>query len=214
MFARDADLALLPMKALRERLPSWQQVFLLFIAVSFPVNLWAIINFLRALPSFLLRLRWREIVLVASYAQAFALLEGFFVLAVVLLLGFLLPAAFIRDDWVAKGTVLIWITSIWAASYHFFPAIFPVWNRFVRQIFRLINLSMSDEKRIILGMGVFLGIWVSLYFLVLTFCHRLGREKQLHSFITRIQDRIRVLTLLYVVVDIIGGLIVAVHIVA
>lgn len=200
------------MKALSERLPSWEQVFLLFIAVSFPINLWAMINFLRVLPSFLLRLKWAEIILVGSYTQTFALLESLSILMLLLFIGILLPGIFLHNRWVAKGVILIWMTSIWVASFHTFPYLFPFFKQFIIFVFRLINSSITEETQILVGIGLFLTIWVSLYFqIILTSYHRLRQGDELNGLINRILDRISVLALIYIVVDLIGLFAVFIH---
>jgi hypothetical protein len=150
--------------------------------------------------------------LVASYTQAFALLESIVVLTIVLFLGFLLPVTLMRDHWVVKGTILIWLTSIWAASYHFFPNIIPAWKKLIDLFFKLTKIPVSEERQLVIGLIAFVILWVGLYFLlILILYRRLRRGGRLKDFIGQVLERIRVLATLYVIMDVIGLLTVIVH---
>ena len=75
----------------RRLLPSWRDLQLVFAAIALPVFAWSIVNVLREMPSWVLRLRTWDLVGVIAYMQAFARFETLVVLLAMILLAVMLP---------------------------------------------------------------------------------------------------------------------------
>jgi hypothetical protein len=92
---------------------------LAFVAIAFPLHVWAIINILDFLPAWLLRLSAWELTGVISYALVDALLESCVLWAVLVILSFILPRKWLADKFVALSCVLVWVLAAWAALVQF-----------------------------------------------------------------------------------------------
>ncbi len=85
----------------------------MFAACVVPVYSWSILMFFKELPYRLHSLPAWDLVGVFAYVQIFALLESAIVLLIPVLLGVILPARFLRDRFVALGSVLALLTLSW-----------------------------------------------------------------------------------------------------
>ena len=92
---------------------------LAFVAIAFPLHVWAIINIFDYLPVWLLRLSAWELAGGISYALVDALLESALLWAVLVLLGLILPRKWLADKFVALSAVLVWVLAAWAALVQF-----------------------------------------------------------------------------------------------
>ena len=103
------------------RLPSAQELQLVFAAIALPVFAWSILNVLREMPSWVLRLKTWDLVGVIAYTQAFALIETLVVWVTMILIAAVLPAKLFRDHFVAVGSALVLVAAAWAIAYHLSP---------------------------------------------------------------------------------------------
>ncbi|MBE9474304.1 MAG: hypothetical protein IMY85_05390, partial [Chloroflexi bacterium] len=87
------------------RFPSRVDLWLTLSSIIFVVNVWAIINILRAIPSWILSRTIWEIVGIISYPLAFALLESIVFLLGLVILAVILPGKLLRDNFVAQGSL-------------------------------------------------------------------------------------------------------------
>lgn len=92
---------------------------LAFVAIAFPVHVWAIINILNFLPSWLLRLSIWELAGVIGYPLVEALLESCIVWLVLVALGFLLPRKWLAEKFVALSSALVWLLAAWTVLVQF-----------------------------------------------------------------------------------------------
>ena len=92
---------------------------LAFVAIAFPVHVWAIINILDFLPAWLLRLSAWELAGVISYPLVDALLESGVLWLVLVALAFVLPRKWLADKIVALSSVLVWLLAAWAVLVQF-----------------------------------------------------------------------------------------------
>lgn len=97
----------------RARLPDRREFFLVFAACVIPVFAWALLVYIDQLPALILRLSIGEIIGVTSYIFALALIESLILIVPVIVLTLLLPARFFKQHFVAVGSVIILISSIW-----------------------------------------------------------------------------------------------------
>ena len=95
------------MKHIKNRLPDRKNLILFFLACIFPIHLWAILQFLREISSYILWLSWFEIISVFSYTQAIALVESSFAFIGLTFLAFYLPRKFILDHFLAQSTTIL-----------------------------------------------------------------------------------------------------------
>ncbi len=86
----------------------------MFTVALFPVQLWAAIVLFQEIPVLLLRLPMGEILGVVAYVEAFTLVEAGVIWLGLLFWALVLPGWFLRDQFVAQGTVMVLVSSVWA----------------------------------------------------------------------------------------------------
>jgi hypothetical protein len=156
-----------------------------FAVCAFPVHVWSIINVLRELPAWALRLSAWELTGVISYTLAFALVESALLLVGLLGLAVVLPAAILRRKFIALSSVLVLIHTGWAIVLQYnFEAI----------------RSWGFQKLALLGLLYLITLGVP-YLVV----HRYERVER---FLRVAVERLSVLSYLYISLDILGVLIV------
>lgn len=104
---------------LRSRLPSRHDSFLVLAVTTAPIYLWALLNFLREVPGYILRADLGFIVAVLSYVLASCLVESLVVTGIVVLLAIILPRRFLLDCFVPQAMILVLIPAIWAIPIHY-----------------------------------------------------------------------------------------------
>ncbi len=155
------------------------EIVLVFAACVFPIHAWAILNVLREVPAWILRLTTWELIGVIAYTQAYALLESLVVLIILVVLGLLLPARLFRKKFIAYSTMLVLITTIWAVLAHY-----------------------NDGYIRLMDFLHFLP-WLGLYFLSIGIGYLLvWRYDRVASSIQAILERIMVLSFIYVFIAI------------
>jgi hypothetical protein len=98
----------------RERFPSRDQVLPVFAAAAFPIYSWMVLRLFWILPSWLKFLTFQEILIASLYAFAFALLESAALTLSVVLLAAVLPRRFFREQFIAQGSLLVWLICLWS----------------------------------------------------------------------------------------------------
>lgn len=107
------------MSFLRSRLPSRQDIFLVFAVTTVPIYLWALLNFLREVPGYILRADLSFILAVLSYTLASCLIESLIVTGIVVLLAMILPRRFLLDRFVPQASILVLVPAFWAIPVHY-----------------------------------------------------------------------------------------------
>jgi hypothetical protein len=158
---------------------------LLFAAVVFPIHVWCILGLLRELPAWILRLSTRELVAVIAYCLAFAFVESVVLFLLLILAGAFLPKRVFRDSWVAKGSMAVLVTSIWAVVAHYNDEIIRLW-----------------------GAREFL-LWFAIYLASLLLCLLLvSRVGIVGKALRSLVGRLAILSAVYVLIDAFGFLVV------
>ena len=157
----------------------------MFAACVFPVHVWSIVNVLREVPAWVLRLSSWELVGVIAYTQAFALLESVLISLVLILLSVILPGRFFKDRLVAQSSVLVLVTSGWAIAAHYNDEIIRLWGM----------------RQFLLWSAVYLASIGVVYVLI-------HRYKRLESLLRALVERVSVLSYLYVFLDFLSVLVV------
>ena len=91
---------------MRKRLPEFQSILQVYAVIAVMFAGWTVPAFLWKLSAWLLLLNLGEIFTLFSYAMAANFLESLVVLLLLLVLCVALPARFLRDDFIVRGTVL------------------------------------------------------------------------------------------------------------
>jgi len=160
---------------------SSRDLSLAFVAIAFPVHVWAIINILDFLPAWLLRLSAWELAGVIGYALVEALLESGILWLVLVALGFVLPRKWLADKFVALSSILVWLLAAWVVLVQFIFGHILQWGP-VQMVPGLLVVALT------------FGL---VYWLV-------QRYERLDGWIKRLAQGLVVLTYLYMIFDLLG----------
>jgi hypothetical protein len=168
---------------LRKRLPENKKIFLFFSACVFPIHLWAIIQFLRDIPSYILWLDWFEIFSVFSYTQAMALFESTLTFLVFLLIALIFPHKLLLDHFPSQISLLFFLTVILIIIYHSFGTLFLVEGMNIITILLIllvyfiiiflpyvIKLDLKRFDTLLIGLLENLTVLSSLYLIISIIC--------------------------------------------
>ncbi len=163
-----------------------RDLLLLFTACAVPVHVWAILSGLREAPAWMVRLDAVDLVAVAAYTLAFALAESLLVWLLAAAAAGLLPARLLGATGaqsasafrLAWGSWLVLVSGLASASLHWFPALLrPPWP-----------IALGLACLTCLAGGLLL----------------LRRAPRLRLAVRGLLDRLVVLALAYVAVDLVG----------
>lgn len=101
-----------PKNSLSARLPSRQETLAVFSVVVFVVFSWTLYRAFWWLPSWLEYLNVWSVLILFAYILAFALFESLVVMGLLLLLCWMLPKRYFKDQFVAQGSALTAILGI------------------------------------------------------------------------------------------------------
>jgi hypothetical protein len=156
----------------------------IFVYCAIPIHIWAIINMLRDIPSWLLYMRIWEVIATICYTLCFALFETLIVLLVVLLAGLIVPRRWVLEKYVPLCSV--WLTELAVMAI--------VMQHFITQYL---------PKRLMLGSCVLI-LGVSTL-IVLRF-PGIGKVAR------AISERLSVLSFIYIILDVLGVFVVVARI--
>jgi hypothetical protein len=172
---------------LRDRLPSFRNVLLVFAVCTFPIHVWALLSLFQKVPVYILRLSTSDLIGIVAYTLSFALLESLLLVIFLVLLSMALPARYFRSRFVTQGTVLIAMMSLWLIPVHYQGSILLALDANVTQYMTLIF------------------IWtVSFVTLVALISSMLRRHEWFERSILHFVDRVTVLAILYVFLDLLS----------
>jgi hypothetical protein len=87
-----------------KRFPSFSEIVPVYAVVAFMLFSWSILQFFWYLPSWLFFMRLGDLVGVFCYVMVSSFFEGLTFLCLLLLLSFSLPAKYLKDEFVVRGT--------------------------------------------------------------------------------------------------------------
>ena len=116
------------MDIFKNRRSARRDIALVFASCVVPVYSWSILAFLEKLPSWLLHLSLWDLIGAFAYTQAFAFLESGVILLGLIALLFVLPERFFSDRFVAQGSMLVLVTSVWAAAFQINVGTVRLWS--------------------------------------------------------------------------------------
>jgi hypothetical protein len=182
----------IPVHFVQNRFSSRREIFLIFCACVFPIHIWAIVNTLRELPSYLLRLNLIETTSIFCYTLFFALIESISISTILVLLSALLPTRLFKDFFVYQGSLFLFITSVWILPIHYRSHLVQ-------------GLSISFPLFVFL-----LWIWITSYIVIMVGCYILIRRRtDFREKISGLLERITIPALFYILLDVISILIIA-----
>jgi hypothetical protein len=136
----------------KARFPKRGDIWLSLSSILFVINVWAIINILRAVPSWVLSRTIWEMIAIISYPLAFALLESVAILAGLVIMAVILPGKFLRENFAAQGSLAGLIATLGMVFAHLYGDTLRVWS------FR------GFGKYVLILVGIILVTWVLVYF--------------------------------------------------
>ncbi|UCD97959.1 MAG: hypothetical protein JSV42_13475 [Chloroflexota bacterium] len=169
------------MAIFKSRLPARADLWFVFSSIIFVVNVWAIINILRAVPSWILSHTIWEMIGIISYPLVFALLESALFTLGLVVMAFLLPSKLLRDNFISQGSLAALIASLGIILAHLYGSDFGIWS--VR----------SFAKYVLLLIIIILASWVLVYFF-----------KRLNTIIVTVTKRISPLSTAYLALDLLS----------
>jgi hypothetical protein len=172
----------------KARFPSRHATWLAFSSIVFVINVWAIINILRAVPSWILSRTIWEMIGIISYPLAFALLESAVFLIGLVILAVILPGKLLRESFAAQGSLAGLLATLGMVLGHLYGKDFGIWS--VR----------GFSKYLLILVGIVIASWILIYFL-----------KRLRSVIESIAERLSPLSTVYLALDLLAVIIIIVR---
>lgn len=112
----------------KHRIPTRTDIFYVFAACVLPVFAWAMLSYLDAFPGYALRFSLWDLLGMTSYTLAFVLIESLVILLPVILLAVILPPRILKDHFLARGSALVFISSIWMMYANYQHVDLSGWN--------------------------------------------------------------------------------------
>jgi len=172
----------------RARFPSRKDMWLTFSSVIFVINVWAIINILRAIPSWILSRTLWEMGSIISYPLSFALLESLAFLIGLVVLAVVLPGKLLRENFVAQGSLAGLLATLGMVLAHLYGKDFGVWS--VR----------GFGKYVLVLIAIILVSWIMIYFF-----------DKLKGVIEAVAERLTPLSIAYLVLDFLAVIVIIVR---
>ena len=166
------------MATFKARFPSRHDTWLTFSSILFLVNVWAIINILRAVPSWILSRTIWEMIGIISYPLVFALLESIVFLIGLVVLAAILPGKLLRESFVAQGSLAGLMATLGMVLAHLYGEDLGIWSvrAFGQYVLVLVGITMVS--------------WILIYYI-----------NKLKSVIETIAERLTPLSTVYLAVD-------------
>jgi hypothetical protein len=170
-----------------KRSRSKSEYFRLFLIGAFPVHVWAIVNLLHTFPSLLQEMNALQMISILAYVLTFALFESLFVFALLFLVTWFFPPQISSSTLVSVSAVLIFFASLAVTLVH----LYGIWK----------ITAFKFDSWVILWAAA--GVLASglVIFLV-------AKKPKVEKPILSIVERLSLLSILYVSLDVLGVVIV------
>jgi hypothetical protein len=169
------------------RFPSKQDSLKVFLVCAFPIHVWAIILIFYNFPGVIISLTTWDVFGFVAYTLVFTFAETSILFLILTLACVLLPPSVILDSYLANGTILALIISIW---------------------FGFLHIPMNFEQIGVAWTIIIIWIWVVTLFAALMFSLVfIKREEKIEIFVTKFAERLIVLSSIYIVLDLISAFI-------
>lgn len=160
-----------------------EDLVVLLVYTAFPIHVWTIVNMLKDVPSWALYMRYGELLSTVSYTLVFALFETIIILFPIVLVGLIVPVRWLRELFVP-----------WAGLMLFEGAFAAIAVQEVIVTHGPIKKALAIVL-IVMAVSTVIVIW----------------SERLKRLIRFVAERLAVLSLLYIFVDLIGLVIVVVR---
>ena len=171
----------LPLISVYRRIPSRRNIVYTYLACLFPIQVWSVYNLLREVPAWLRQMSVWDLIGVVSYPQTFALFESAVIFLPFVLLSALLPRRWLRDKFVALTTGIVYLSAAWFILAHINDLTVRYWG----------------FSQFLPWMGLFLSSQILCCFLI-------QYSEKLESIILSFVGRVAVLSLVYLLIDLIS----------
>jgi len=172
----------------KSRFPSRADTWLTFSSILFLVNVWTIVTVLWTVPSMILSRTIWEMIGIISYSLAFALFESILFLIGLIVLAVLLPKKFLRNNFIAMGSLAALLATLGMVFAHIYGEDFGIWP------FR------EFGQFLLILIGIILVSWVLIYLFT-----------QLASILKSIANLLTTLSSVYLVVDILAVIVILIR---
>jgi len=150
--------------------------------------MWAVFNLLETIPSWVFQLNAWEIIGGISYTLTFALIESVFLFVLVLIVNFIVPKQFFAEKFILNSTILALLIFIWAILVQKnYDSIISLDGKIILFLFSIILLSIV---------------------VVIVVANRI---RNLEIIISTIVNKVVVLAVIYLILDMLGILIVIIR---
>jgi hypothetical protein len=172
---------------IRNRLPGRREMIAVFSVAVFACHSWTMLGFFNKLSSFILYFTVGEILSIFAYMMSVALLESIAVTILLVLLSILLPPGWLREGFAYKGFIIIAIAT--AASI-------------------LFQKFLPDDYPSTLMLAVSILVPLALIVAIIV----IGRSfPRLQSILLDIQDRISIMSYIYVPIGLLSMMVVVIR---
>lgn len=166
------------------------EYFKLFLVCSIPIHIWAYINLFNDIPAMQLQMSIWRILSVASYVLAFALFESLLIFGLIFLICLLLPERLFGVKLIHLVAIIVITVSILISFIH----LYDYWE--------IDSLSFADW----IVSWVLFGLFVTI-----TLLFFLTRYKRVQKGFQSVIDRLAILSLVYISLDILGLFVITVR---
>lgn len=166
------------------------EYFKLFLVCSIPIHIWAYINLFNDIPAMQLQMSIWRILSVASYVLAFALFESLLIFGLIFLICLLLPERLFGVKLIHLVAIIVITVSILISFIH----LYDYWE--------IDSLSFADW----IVSWVLFGLFVTI-----TLLFFITRYKRVQKGFQSVIDRLAVLSLVYISLDILGLFVITVR---
>ena len=173
-----------PLKSFKKHLPLFQNIIPVFAVITFFLYTWTIFWFFWNVPSIILYLNIGDILSMIGYYFAINIFQSLFVLIGLLALSLVLPASWLRENFIVNGSGLFITTFIWVT----FPTFY---SEFI--LFEDYSRSWKNYLEIII-----IGLSLGAIFILL------NRRNFYKRFLANIADRMVILLYIWVPLSVLG----------
>lgn len=172
---------------LRDRLPTTRNALLVLAVCTFPIHVWALLSLFQKVPVYLLRLGISDLIGIVAYTLTYALIESFLLTTFLVVLSMVLPARYFRSRFVTQATILVCVISLWLVPVHYQGSIL-----------------LALDATVGLYMALIL-VWIVSFVSILALTSGLLRRYQsFERSILNFVDRVTVLAVVYIMLDLLS----------
>ena len=125
------------------RLPSTNEIIPIYATIVFPIFSWTIFVALYNLSIWLNQLVIGELLILLTYILGISFIESLILLAGIVILAAILPAKFLRDQFVPQAGLMLWLIFILAFAAQMGQIYFTFWDQYAMVVYALGAVSLA-----------------------------------------------------------------------